>query len=778
MATITRETVGLAVTFAGLGQAGGQTILPLPLATADLRPATGSVLLPYRVLIARDNGIPLIDVADQGVSPVRGDPQQGSLDLEIVIPPAQVEAAAYFAVNSARPVCYALAQLGPTQTIIYVDPAELAISGIVADSIIYWGREAFRVRQIDLISGTIEIRDQIPGGTRSANGAIGVLGHFGTYIEFHAGENPDQLPPYSDSRIYLENPFLKDREICVWISDGENPETVQSTYYLDRATWTNDQTTLEIGARDTLALVAGLQFNSNITTYGSAGGTAYGNNILQLLPGGLNGPVQDGSIIPCTSLDFSNSVINSSGGGLVVVGGQIFHIRPYAGPLTSNGGFIVANPIGLAAISGSPGSGENQILEVISSNPNFYPLNDLGVPSSPYYSSDLGAVADNPMDILRCHLGTISSQLPPAWIVPLPADQINDAEIEALGATVYQGQTWRGILQICDGASFSAMGWLTSKILRPLGASFTTDTSGRLTVRSLFDGRAPVSTVGDESVLIGRGVSFDLEIGVDSIRASTARKITGEYLIRLFGQGAYQSAFQLTRDPQIVDWDAEGLKSAADVLSVADSDLARYSERIARIAALFRYRVQTVNLRVLMTANLAPGQFRTFQIRGLRAPSTGQVEDSPSERFGYVVKVANDPRRWTATVTVILFAIAPRRLGPSGEVKAGGTATVFDLEATTYVAPVPYSPSASGAVVNLDGRTFEVGDAVVLRSPSLAVISNIRVIASVAGSTITLTSAFNVTPSAGDVLTLADIEQAPYPGADDFGFFDVSTFGI
>jgi hypothetical protein len=179
-----------------------------------------------------------------------------------------------------------------------------------------------------------------------------------------------------------------------------------------------------------------------------------------------------------------------------------------------------------------------------------------------------------------------------------------------------------------------------------------------------------------------------------------------------------------------------------------------------------------------MTANLAPGQFRTFQIRGLRAPSTGQVEDSPSERFGYVVKVANDPRRWTATVTVILFAIAPRRLGPSGEVKAGGTATSFDLVHDEYTAPVPYSPRASGSAVNFDFQTFKPGDSVVLRSPSLAVISNIRVIDNMAGGTITLTSPFNVTPSAGDVLTLADIEQAPYPSANDFGFFDVSTFGI
>jgi len=777
VATVTDKNLALAVTFAGLGQAGASSIRPLPFATGNLRPATGSVLLPYRVLIARDGAIPIIDVADQGVSPVRGDPQQGSLDLELVIPPAEVEAAAYFAVNSARPVCYALADFGPTDTVIQVAPAELAISGIIADSIIYWGREAFRVESVNVLAGEILVRDAIPGGTRSANGAVGVLGHFGTYIENHSGENPDQLPPYSDSRIYLQNPFLKDREICVWQSNGEDPETVQSTYYLERATWTNDQTTLEIGGRDTLALASGVQFNSNISTFDAA----FQSYLIPNQIGAVSGfPLIDGAVILCSSLNFENSVIQSGGGGLALFLGSVIWVKPYTSPSSGLQGFIVTNPIGLSAISGPPGGGEAQILEVISSNPNFYPLNDLGVSSSPYYSSDLGAVAENPMDILRCHLGTISSQLPPAWILPLPADQINDAEIEALGATVYQGQTWRGILQICDGSSFPALGWLTSKILRPLGASFTTDNSGRLTVRSLFDGRAALSVVGDEAVLIGRGVSFDLEIGVDSIRASTARKITGEYLMRLFGQGAYQSQFQLTRDPQIVDWDAEGLLSAADLLSVAQFDLARYSERLARIAALFRYRVQTVNLRVLMSANLAPGQFRQFQIRGLRAPETGQVEDSPSLRFGYVVKVANDPRRWIASVTVILFAIAPARLGPSGEVKAGGTATVFDLEASTYVAPVPYFPAYGGASVSLDARTFVAGDSIVLREPSLAVKSGVALVAGVAGVQITLAgSGFGaVVPAAGDVLTLADIEQKPYPLADDFGFFDVSTFGI
>lgn len=780
MASVTRQTVGLAVTFAGLGEAGASSILPLPLATANLRPSSGSVLLPYRVLIARDNGIPLIDVADQSVSPVRGDPQQGTLDLEIVIPPAEVEAAAYFAVNSARPVCYALADFGPTDTVIQVAPAELAISGIAKDSIIYWEREAFRVDDVDLIAGTITIVDAIPGGTRSANGAVGILGHFGTYISNHYGENPDQNPPYSDSRIYLENPFLKDREICVWQSNGEDPEYVISTYYLERASWVNDQTALEISGRDTLALASGVNFNSNVATYSGAWPNFYAAGE----SGGVYAtPIIEGAFILYTANDVAaQSVISAAGGGLVSFLGAVTWVKPAALPAGASGGgaFQVGAVAPTSAISGPAQGGEAQILEVISTNPNFYQLNDLGVSSSPYYSSDLGAVAENPMDLLRCHLGTISSQLPPAWILPLPADQINDAEIAALGATVYQGQTWRGVLQICDGSPVACLQWLTSKFLRPLGASFTTDSAGRLTVRSLFDGRAPLSTVGDEAVLIGRSVSFDLEIGVDSIRASTARKITGEYLMRLFGQGAYLSQFQLTRDPQIVDWEADGLLSAADLLSVAQFDLARYAERLARIAALFRYRVQTVDLRVLMSANLAPGQFRQFAIRGLRAPSTGQVEDSPSLRFGYVVKVANDPRRWTAAVTVILFAIVPARIGPSGECKAGGTSTVFDLEAATYVAPVPYQPGQGGASISLDAKTFEIGDAVVLRSPSLAVISTVAQIAGISGPQITLAGGgFGaVIPAAGDVLTLADLEDSPYPGRSDLGFFDVSTFGI
>lgn len=780
MATITRETVGLAVTFAGLGERGASSILPLPLATANLRPSSGSVLLPYRVLIARDNAIPIIDVADQGVSPVRGDPQQGSLDLEIVIPPAEVEAAAYFAVNAARPVCYAIANFGPTDTVIQVIPAELAISGIVANSIIYWGREAFRVRSVNVYAGQIEVSDIIPGGTRSANGAVGVLGHFGTYIENHFGEDPNQNPPYSDSRIYLENPFLKDREICVWQSNGVDPEEVISTYYLDRANWVNDQTALEIGGRDTLALAAGLSFNSNVATYSPA----FPNFFSAGESGGVSvSPLIQGAVILYTAGEAqTQSVISAAGGGLVSFLGAVAWVKPTAPPAGTSGAgaFQVGAVAPTSAISGPAQGGDAALFEVISTNPNFYQLNDLGVSSSPYYSSDLGAVAENPMDILRCHLGTISSQLPPAWILPLPADQINDSEIAELGATVYQGQTWRGVLQVCDGSPVPALQWLTSKFLRPLGASFTTDTAGRLTVRSLFDGRAALATVGDDAVLIGRSVSFDLEIGVDSIRASTARKITGEYLMRLFGQGAYLSQFQLTRDPQIVDWEADGLLSAADLLSAAQFDLARYSERLARISALFRYRVQTVNLSVLMTAGLAPGQFRQFQIRGLRAPSTGQVEDSPSLRFGYVVKVANDPRRWTAAVTVILFAIVPARLGPSGETKGGGSPSVFDLAADVYTAPVPYYPRENGSAVNLDAKTFEIGDRVVLRSRSLEVLSNVATVAGVAGVQITLAgSGFGaLTPADGDVLTLADLEQAPYSGASDFGFFDVSTFGI
>mgnify|MGYP003651501421 CR=1 FL=1 len=277
MATVTRERVCLIVTIAGLGLPGDGYIEPIPIATAgqQLQP-TPSVFgkLKYRALIARDGGIPIIDVANSGVSPVRGDPQQGTLDFEMVVPDASgLDIARYFAASAARPACYALTPMGPTDITIAVDPAELAASGIDNGSIIYWNREAFVVAGVDVGLGTIQVVDAIPSGTRTANGAIGVLGHLGTYIEQHLGEVASQKPPYNDSRIYTTNPFVKDREICVWQTDGETIEQVHSRYYLESVTWTNNQTALSIQARDVLAVLSDQQINFSVTTYAMPDGT-------------------------------------------------------------------------------------------------------------------------------------------------------------------------------------------------------------------------------------------------------------------------------------------------------------------------------------------------------------------------------------------------------------------------------------------------------------------------------------------------------------------------
>jgi hypothetical protein len=802
MSTVSKSQLALVVTFAGLGKKGGQSISPLPLATSgvSLQPPFVSVFAtPYLALVARDGGIPIIDVANNGVSPVRGDPQQGSLSVELVVPDSEPEVAEYFAANPSRPVCYALANFGPTDTFIYVDDTELASSGIAADSIIYWGREAFRVESIGTAGpglGVIVVRDKIPGGYRSTNGAVGVEGHFGTYLEEHLGELDSQRPPYNDSRIFLSSPFLKDREVLVYQTNGVAKETVHSRYYLEGAVWTNDQTTLEVRARDVLAVLADQQVNSVVANYTFADGTeGFARNGLtphpswttdlsvasrvdqvdaSLLSGAcLGGLLAIGEVVVWTSLvSWNVNDLNNYGSGWLFLGSSERLVALNGGPVPD-------------AVSVSGG-----VFEVLSTNPDFYSPNFLGESSSPYYSTTLGTEAVHPLDLLRCHLGTLDSNLPRTWKTRMPSSFIDDDAIVLLRDTVYRDWTWKGVLQICDGSSEGLLGWLTRKFVRPLGASFTVDTSGRVTVRSLFDtADTTLPTIGDEAVMTGRGVSFDLEVGVDQIRATSGVLVDGSTTVTVFGAGAYQSSFGITRQTQVVDLEAEGLLSVVDFRAVTDSVIQRYAERLARISALFRLRAQTVQLSVLMSAGAQAGQYRLMQIRGLREPQTGLVSATPSTRLGYITAVDNDPRTGVAKITAILYPSKTNRIGASALVVSAADEENLVVELEHYIEPLDasgdylYGPS-TGSFVKTDSATFAVGDEVVVRDLHLDLLTDPSTVVSAAGANIVVTPLVAIVgggpyvPIAGDVVTFADKEDWKVNDPSSYAFFGLDTFGI
>ncbi|CAB4150401.1 hypothetical protein UFOVP567_28 [uncultured Caudovirales phage] len=797
MSTVWQWQIALVVTFAGLGKRTGQSISPLPIATSGviLQPTPSVFATPYLALVAREDGVPILDVANSGVSPVRGDPQQGSLSVEIVVPDSEPEVAAYFAANPSRPVCYALNNFGPTDTIIFVDPVDLAASGIKADSIIYWGREAFRVEGVDLGLGAIVVVDKIPGGYRSTIGAVGVEGHFGTYLENHLGEVDSQRPPYNDSRIFLSSPFLKDREVLVYQTDGVSTESIHSRYYLEGATWTNDQTNLEVNARDVLAVLADQQVNSVIANYTFADGTE-GFSPRNLVPHpasttnfGIASRVEqaDASLIcaPCF-------------GGLLAIGEVVVWCATYAWTVQDlvefgSGTLYLGNSERLVALNGGPipdaVSVSGGVFEVLSTNPDFYGLNENGDSTSPYYSSTLGTEAIHPLDLLRCHLGTLASHLPPTWKSKLPTSFVDDDAIVLLRDTVYRGWTWKGVLQICDGSSEGLLGWLTRKFLRPLGASFTVDNSGRVTVRSLFDtADTTLPLIGDESILIGRGVSFDLEVGVDAIRATSAVLVDGSTTVTVFGAGAYQSSFGITRQTQIVDLEAEGLLSIVEFRDVTQAVIQRYAERLARISALFRLRAQTIQLSVLMSAGAEPGQYRMVQIRGLREPETGLIAATPSVRLGYVTAVENDPRTGVAKITAILYPSKTSRIGASALIVSAADSENLTVELEFYIEPLDasgdylYGPS-TGSFVKFDSETFATPDQVVVRDSHLDLLTNPSTIVSVAGPSIVVTPLVAIgggayVPSAGDVLTFADKEDWGSVDSSDYAFFDLDTFGI
>jgi hypothetical protein len=793
-----RRERALIVTFAGLGIDGAlkTTCLPISTSTSALQPFVSVFPDAYRALISRDNGIPVIDVANQSVSPVRGDPQQGDLLVEIVIPDSEVELARYFAAVAARPVAYATQDFLPTQTVIQVGPGEVASSGIVSNSIIYWGREAFRVESVDTGADTITVVDETANGTRTVDGAVGVEGQFGTYIENHYGEQAGQQPPYNDSRIFLQNPFLKDREVVVWQSNaGLTPETKQSRYYLESVTWTNNQTSLEIRCRDVLAVVADQQVNSNVARYDAQMGHA------------ARWPVPH----PETTTDLSvairqmgieYSLLARNEGSLFKIGELILWATVsdewvVNDALEYGSGFLfLGDGVRQQAINGGPLptaiDTSGSVEELISSNPAFYLPNRAGGSTSPYYSSTLGTEAIHPLDILRCHLGLIDSQLPGSWISILPVSDVDDEEIVRLRDTVYQGWTWLGLIQVCDGSSVGLLEWLTEKILRPLMASFTVDEGGRLTVRSILDlADTSLPEIDDEYILAGRAVGFDLEVGVDAIKASTAYRANGKPSISIFGTGAYQSRFTLTRDPQIVDLPAEGLISISEDASVYSAVVQRYSERLARLASLFRMRAQTVKLSILMEAQAQAGQYRLMRVRGLRDPATGLTTTDPEQRLGYITAVENDPRTGVAKITAILYPSLLKRIGPSAVVIEKIDDIEFKIAVDEYISPVetsgpyiggyPYAPS-SGGVVYADGQTFLAGDRVVIRDKYLARVSGIA--AAVVSSYNVGTQIMKLVapgfsgygPNVDDVLTYADDDELT--AIDDFAYFIVDAYVI
>jgi len=797
MSTVSQSQIALVVSFAGLGRKGGQTISPLPIATSgvSLQPTPSVFETPYIALVARDGGIPIIDVANSGVSPLRGDPQQGSLSVEIVVPDSEPQVAEYFAATPARPACYALANFGPTETVIVVDATELASSGIVANSIIYWGREAFRVEGVDLALGAIVVVDKIPGGFRSTIGAVGVEGHFGTYLEQHLGEVPSQRPPYNDSRIFLSSPFLKDREVLVYQTDGVATETVHSIYYLEGAVWTNDQTTLEVRARDVLAVLADQQVNSVIANYTFADGTE-GFSPRDRVPH----PSTTTNFGIASRVEQANASLIGSPcfGGLLAIGEVVVWCATYA--WSSNnlsdfgiGTLYLGNSERLVALNGGPVpdavSVSGGIFEVLSSNPDFYSLNEFGDSTSPYYSPTLGTEAVHPLDLLRCHLGSLDSHLPVTWKSKQPTSFVDDDAIVLLRDTVYRNWTWKGVLQICDGSSEGLLGWLTRKFLRPLGASFTVDTSGRVTVRSLFDtADTTLPTIGDEAVMTGRGVSFDLEVGVDQIRATSAVLIDGSTTVTVFGTGAYQSSFGITRQTQIVDLEAEGLLSVVEFRDVTQAVIQRYAERLARISALFRLKAQTVQLSVLMSAGAQAGQYRLMQIRGLREPETGLVAATPSTRLGYITVVENEPRTGVAKITAILYPSKTNRIGASALVVSAADSENLVVELEYYIEPLDasgdylYGPS-TGSFVKFDSETFAVGDEVVVRDLHLDLLTDPSIVVSGSGPNLVVTPLSTVggggpyVPSAGDVVTFADKEDWNNDPSS-YAFFDLDLFGI
>jgi len=772
------------VTIGGLGEYGTNSIYPLAFASSLAMQPAGSPYV-YRARVALEtvtttgnpHTVSRITTPSSSVSPVRGDPEQGTFSFELVLDDADEELCAWFAPADVLPVANAIADFGPTDVVIQVAPGQVAASGIVANSIIYWDREAFRVEVVDAGADTIKVMDLIPGGSRTGDGAIGRLGQIGTYMEQHYGRTDGEQPPYRDSRIFLRPPAIRDVPVQVLASLNGAAEDTIAFGWIESVAFNADGGTVEVVARGPLAALSDQKVNSSVPAFNwQSGWFVDGRDF-----GG------ESFVVRVAVDDPTSSALLTNGGGLIRFGDSIYYVTGTAWyPNSSAWSFTFTYSNALGALStgyrisiaaGTVGS------EVLATNPAYYTDPTL----SPFYDPDAAEIPTNPIHILRQFLGTKPSQLPVTWRAFIPAAAVNDDDLVRLAETVYSGWDWRGVLVVCDGTSESFLEFLTRTFARPLGASFAADSAGRFTMRSLWD-QADTSApeIDGAYPLDGRGVGFDLEAMTDALRVTTAINAAGEPMATVFGAGAYRSRFTISRATNVVDMTADGLMPLPDFAGVQMLAIQAYGARLARLAAMFRLRPQIVTLRLLMTADVQPGQFRRFAITGLRSPITGRLEVTPSSRIGLVVSVANDYRFAMATVDVLMFATRYKRIGPAARVASGGDDEDVNVDAFTYVAPTPYNYAPdSGGSVSEDAETFVVGDVVVCRDSHLEVLTDPTVVSAVSAGVVTVTPGFTdpgggptYVPVAGDVLTYADLGDCVEAQTAEFAFFGVDRLGI
>lgn len=712
-----------------------------------------------------------VTLSAMSYSPFAQKPGAQSLSFDIALPDALPEIERYFLSNP-QPVANITSQIDPTDNTISMDTT----AALTAGDIIYIGAECFRVAVVNSAT-LITINEIIIGGsstngpditwpygislnvgTRTSNGAVGIIGAFGSRVAIHEVPQPNEIPPFPDTRVYLANPRVKGRRVYLrrvsWGLNGSGVEGYREQlfgqYVIRDVTVNANGTTISVTAGSLVvsyekAELGAFGVNDRLQAYLTTGGVSLAFIDLDGTPNDA-----DRRIWKTGTAFYSNG----SEAGYICTGG-LSPIPGANGALTYVA-FITSRTGGLkpftiveitgesAAIFDSGQSGKN-VKEVLISDPlrivqdttgaeSLYPINPA---LHPYYSTDKpggAGILIHPLHLMLAHLGQLNSNLPYHWQLRLDRLAVNRQAILQLAEQLVVNE-WPGVFAT---GPVKAMEWLAKTFLQPLACGFVTDELGRLSVGSAtmprispwgvpntFNGNSNTNSIGDSVLAPGRQVQRIVEVEAGVTQSVTGQGLGKEPRITIQSADAYKVA---DGDPvsSTFKFDAMGALSADDrtqnaiLLDVVPimfmrsitSAIGTYL-RAGAIQYTFRIPSGFPDEEQLYEANgntLAPAMPSRYALPGMSVTIDSFVSGLrklAGPRIGLILEHKWEDNCATQQIRVLDFGeaikIAPAGRVVSASVVSGDLNIV--LEPDFEVMPVPYETSPFGAITE-DGETL------------------------------------------------------------------------
>jgi len=838
------------VTIAGLGREHGafastaQRIRPMAMSVggAARQTAAGSTLLDQYVACLVPGSV---SFGSSGVNPLSGEFKSSTASFEIVLnDTAWPEVGRFFLASRAvrQPLAFNAVTLNPVSTAVTLTTADgstLTAIGITTESIIYNRREAWRVQTVDNGTGVVGFYDQTPDPDdyrttedvqRSTTAIVGEVGHIGTLMARHPGRGASSdgaPPPVPDNRWYRTTPFIAGREVTIYRRSGVAGEP-ESVFWRGVISGNPeiDRTGLVVTVRcvDLLDSIRKRRFNERPLNVVGFAPVVYGDGLYYLNANAPDLTLEESEKRTVWGAPAASGASTSGYFPAVLqVGDSAILARRYALIRSGNATTVYAegpwrNVLGSDSLPEARDVKRLRVYELLVSdpldesspltggdaiNPADHPYYCENAPSTSSPGSTVTGVLRHPLLIALAHLGQLDCpNLPEHWKLQLPRQFVDAAGVIELARRAYASiDEWPGIVGGKGGKPIEALTWIGEQ-LRAIGCAFALTGPGgaasngvagsQITVRTILDVTTTLAnTVALAQLLPGRPVSLDTSISADTVTAEAGIGLSGDPALIIIGDEVYDTEF-FPYQSSSYRFSAGGVLHPDDTgigpLTYSRIQLIRRFVQV--LATLFRFPLQLASRSITYDRPVQAGEFLLIDDVGGRSEQDGTVipAGTLTPKLVFVTTVsANASDALTQQASLLVMPFDVTRIGPTASVVPGSTDTVVNLADAVWIQLTtgPYV-AAPGVSAEYDVQTFEVGQFVVICSPSLEVLTDPAEIAAIDDAstpkTITFTGAIQALGGGSylaiedDLVILARRQDAAPADVDRFAFVSHSTY--